>query len=389
MHRDSTPRAARLEAVASLERMPEEDDAVDLRDDRIHDRAGLDGTVAVVTGGASGIGAACCRLLEASGATVHVADREGDQSVDVNDRTALDALAARLDRLNVLINAAGILTENKPVDDLPADDFRRNYEVNVIGTLNACQAFAPLLKASAGSVVNVASQAALVSLPSQAAYTASKGAVAALTRSLAIDWAEHGIRVNAVAPGFTVDPDDRSVLRERDLHAGRDQAYPARQASRGRRDRECDRLPGEPAGERDHGRGPARRRRMDGRRTCPTLVIWWRRFADPLGDVRGKRPYAVALSLPTHMRLREWWIEGPRRGAPRCLRALADGLRRGHRVDGRCGASDGGVRAMTHVRAVPTGDRDVELRVAPHAVLGHVEAQLLDLGLGADPERRP
>jgi NAD(P)-dependent dehydrogenase (short-subunit alcohol dehydrogenase family) len=167
---------------------------------------GLDGTVAVVTGGASGIGAACCRLLEASGATVHIADREGDESVDVNDRTALDALAARLDRLNVLINAAGILTENKPVDDLPADDFRRNFEVNVIGTLNACQAFAPLLKAGAGSVVNVASQAALVSLPAQAAYTASKGAVAAMTRSLAIDWAEHGIRVNAVAPGFTVTP---------------------------------------------------------------------------------------------------------------------------------------------------------------------------------------
>jgi NAD(P)-dependent dehydrogenase (short-subunit alcohol dehydrogenase family) len=167
---------------------------------------GLAGAVAVVTGGASGIGAACCRLLEASGATAHVADRDGDEPVDVTDRDALEALAGRLEHLNILVNAAGILTENKPVDDVAADDFRRNYEVNVIGTLNACQAFAPLLKASAGSVVNVASQAALVSLPSQAAYTASKGAVAALTRSLAIDWAEHGVRVNAVAPGFTVTP---------------------------------------------------------------------------------------------------------------------------------------------------------------------------------------
>jgi meso-butanediol dehydrogenase / (S,S)-butanediol dehydrogenase / diacetyl reductase len=167
---------------------------------------GLAGAVAVVTGGASGIGAACCRLLEASGASTHVADRDGDEPVDVTDRAALDELAGRLGHLNVLVNAAGILTENKPVDDLAADDFRRNYEVNVIGTLNACQAFAPLLKASGGSVVNVASQAALVSLPSQAAYTASKGAVAALTRSLAIDWAEHGVRVNAVAPGFTVTP---------------------------------------------------------------------------------------------------------------------------------------------------------------------------------------
>ena len=76
----------------------------------------------------------------------------------------------------------------------------------MLGTFQACQAFGPLLRERRGAVVNVASQAALVSLPSQAAYTASKGAVAALTRSLAIDWAEHGVRVNAVAPGFTVTP---------------------------------------------------------------------------------------------------------------------------------------------------------------------------------------
>src|SRR5262249_33623177 len=82
----------------------------------------------------------------------------------------------------------------------------RNFEINVLGTLNACQAFAGALRAGGGAVVNVSSQAALVSLPQQAAYTASKGAVTALTRSLAIDWAEHGVRVNAVAPGFTVTP---------------------------------------------------------------------------------------------------------------------------------------------------------------------------------------
>jgi meso-butanediol dehydrogenase/(S,S)-butanediol dehydrogenase/diacetyl reductase len=167
---------------------------------------GLDGAVAVVTGGASGIGAACRRLLEASGASVVVADRAGDPAVDVTDRVALDKLAGSLDRVDVLINAAGVLTENKPVDELPPDDFRRNFEVNVLGTVNACQAFAALLRASRGAVVNVASQAALVSLPQQAAYSASKGAVAALTRSLAIDWADHSVRVNAVAPGFTVTP---------------------------------------------------------------------------------------------------------------------------------------------------------------------------------------
>jgi meso-butanediol dehydrogenase/(S,S)-butanediol dehydrogenase/diacetyl reductase len=171
-----------------------------------NDALRLDGTVAVVTGGASGIGAACCRLLEASGSTVHVVDREGDPPLDVTDRPALERLAASLDRLDVLINAAGVLTENRPVDELAADDFRRNFEVNVLGTLNACQAFGGLLRGSRGAVVNLASQAALVSLPQQAAYTAGKGAVAALTRSLAIDWAQHGVRVNAVAPGFTVTP---------------------------------------------------------------------------------------------------------------------------------------------------------------------------------------
>lgn len=167
---------------------------------------GLDGAVAVVTGGASGIGEASVRLLQRAGATVHVVDLAAHPPVDVTDREALDSLASRLDRLDVLVNAAGVLTENKPVDELSVEDFRRNFEINVLGTLQACQAFGPLLRERGGAVVNVASQAALVSLPSQAAYTASKGAVAALTRSLAIDWAEYGVRVNAVAPGFTVTP---------------------------------------------------------------------------------------------------------------------------------------------------------------------------------------
>jgi NAD(P)-dependent dehydrogenase (short-subunit alcohol dehydrogenase family) len=167
---------------------------------------GLEGAVAVVTGGASGIGEACCRLLRGAGATVHVVDLAAEPPLDVTERSGLDSLAARLDRLDVLINAAGILTENRPVDELSAEDFRRNFEINVLGTVQACQAFGPQLRKHGGAVVNVASQAALVSLPSQAAYTASKGAVAALTRSLAIDWAEHGVRVNAVAPGFTVTP---------------------------------------------------------------------------------------------------------------------------------------------------------------------------------------
>jgi meso-butanediol dehydrogenase/(S,S)-butanediol dehydrogenase/diacetyl reductase len=173
----------------------------------------MDGIVAVVTGGRSGIGAACKDLLERHGASVVVLDQAGTPSVDVTDRAALNAVADSLDRADVLINAAGVLTDNKPVDELTAEDFRRNFEVNVLGTVNACQAFATHLQASRGAVVNVASQAALVSLPQQAAYTASKGAVAALTRSLAIDWAARAVRVNAVAPGFTVTPMTEAFFR--------------------------------------------------------------------------------------------------------------------------------------------------------------------------------
>lgn len=172
--------------------------------------AGMDGLVAVVTGGASGIGEACCELLVEWGATVEPVDLGGAPPRDVTVRADLDGLAAELrDRygqIDVLVNAAGILTANAPVDELPADDFRRNFEINVMGTVNACQAFGPLLRESRGAVVNVASQAALVSLPQQAAYTTAKGGVAALTRSLAIDWASSGVRVNCVAPGFTMTP---------------------------------------------------------------------------------------------------------------------------------------------------------------------------------------
>ena len=171
---------------------------------------GLRGRVAVVTGGMSGIGGATRELLEECGAEVHVADRDGEPPIDVTDRPALERLASEIGgghgKLDVLVNAAGIITENRPIDEIPVDDLRRNLEVNLLGVFQSCQVFAPLLRAARGSVVNVASQAALVSLPQQAAYTASKGAVASLTRSLAIDWAERGVRVNAVAPGFTLTP---------------------------------------------------------------------------------------------------------------------------------------------------------------------------------------
>jgi meso-butanediol dehydrogenase / (S,S)-butanediol dehydrogenase / diacetyl reductase len=103
----------------------------------------------------------------------------------------------------VLITSAGVLTENRPAQELSTGDFDENYEVNVLGTVNACQVVWPLVRVARGAVVCITSQVGLVSLPAQAAYSSSKGAVAALTRSLAIDLSGVGARVNRVVPGFT------------------------------------------------------------------------------------------------------------------------------------------------------------------------------------------
>jgi len=171
---------------------------------------GLSRKVAVVTGGASGIGEACGRLLRASGASVIVADLGGDAPVDVTDLASVEELAGRIEsdegRVDILINCAGIVGVNRPAAEIPLEEFEGILAVNVLGTFQACRVLYPLLARAGGAIVNVASQAALVSLPHQAAYSASKGAVAALTRSLAIDWAADRIRVNAVAPGFVVTP---------------------------------------------------------------------------------------------------------------------------------------------------------------------------------------
>jgi meso-butanediol dehydrogenase / (S,S)-butanediol dehydrogenase / diacetyl reductase len=179
---------------------------------------GLEGAVAVVTGGSTGIGRACADVLAESGAIVYAVSRTTDPPVDVREPATLASLAEGIaedhGRLDVLITSAGVLTENRPAHELSIRDFDENYDVNVRGTVNACQALWPLLRGARGAVVCITSQAALVSLPAQAAYSASKGAVAALTRSLAIDWAGAGVRVNGVAPGFTETPMTAGSLGE-------------------------------------------------------------------------------------------------------------------------------------------------------------------------------
>ena len=166
---------------------------------------------ALVTGGGSGIGAAVAHRLADDGFNVTIADLEPDavatelgataHRLDVRDETQV---AQAMDGVDVLVNAAGIgSTTTAP--DTPVEVWDDVFAVNARGTFLCCKHAIPAMKAQGGgAIVNVASIAALVGLRNRAAYCASKGAIVALTRALAVDHVGDGIRVNAVCPG-TID----------------------------------------------------------------------------------------------------------------------------------------------------------------------------------------
>lgn len=179
------------------------------------------GLVAVVTGGASGIGRATVERLLADGAQVSVLDRQeyaaGDATsdvistvADITDQGSVDAAVAatigRWGRIDVLVNAAGIGAVGTVLDNDDAE-WARVLDVNVIGTVRVIRAVLPHLVASgAGAVVNVVSVVATTGFPNRALYSASKGAIASLTRAMATDHLHEGVRFNAVSPGTTDTP---------------------------------------------------------------------------------------------------------------------------------------------------------------------------------------
>ncbi|MDI2129479.1 SDR family NAD(P)-dependent oxidoreductase [Yinghuangia seranimata] len=176
----------------------------------------LAGLRVVITGGASGIGRAAAELLSARGALVAVLDLDVDTvrdpllgfTADVSDdasiRAAVDTAAAAMDGIDVLVNNAGIGAVGT-VEDNTDDQWHRLLDVNVLGIVRTSRAALPHLRRSAhAAVVNMCSIAAVAGLPGRAAYSASKGAVLALTRAMAADHVHEGIRVNCVNPG-TVD----------------------------------------------------------------------------------------------------------------------------------------------------------------------------------------
>jgi NAD(P)-dependent dehydrogenase (short-subunit alcohol dehydrogenase family) len=165
--------------------------------------------VAVVTGGASGIGAATARRLAADGLTVHTLDlAEGaDLRVDVTDPAAVAAAADRIGRVDVLVNSAGIIGPNAPLWQIPLDGWEKTFAVNVRGTFNTCQAFVPgMIDRGWGRIVNLASIAGKDGNPNMSPYSASKAAVIALTKSLGKELASSGVLANAVAPAVIETP---------------------------------------------------------------------------------------------------------------------------------------------------------------------------------------
>lgn len=166
---------------------------------------------AIVTGGGSGIGAAVAHRLADDGFDITVADLEPDSvatdlgasaiRLDVRDEAQVERA---MDGVDVLVNAAGIGSTTM-APDTPVEVWDDVFAVNARGTFLCCKHAIPAMKAQGGgAIVNVASIAALVGLRNRAAYCASKGAIVALTRALAVDHVGDGIRVNAVCPG-TID----------------------------------------------------------------------------------------------------------------------------------------------------------------------------------------
>jgi NAD(P)-dependent dehydrogenase (short-subunit alcohol dehydrogenase family) len=178
----------------------------------------LDGLVAVVTGGASGIGAAIARRLSSAGATVAALDLQPDEApagvagvlCDISDdasvRAAVEQVVTAHGRVDILVNNAGIGAQGT-VEANDDDEWHRVWDINVVGLVRVTRASLPYLRRSpAAAIVNTCSIAATAGLPQRALYSATKGAVLSLTRAMAADHLREGIRVNAVNPGTADTP---------------------------------------------------------------------------------------------------------------------------------------------------------------------------------------
>ncbi len=190
----------------------------------------LDGRKALVTGGASGIGEAVCRVFAVAGALVTIADLDRGRAealaaqlpgssvliLDVGDEPSVNAALGSLSGLDILVNNAGIGMVGSIEETEPAE-FARLHRVNVEGTYLVSRAALPLLLESGGVIVNIGSVAGLVGMKRRFAYCATKGAVVAMSRQMAVEYAGR-IRVNCVCPGTVGTPFVEAYLEKYHRH---------------------------------------------------------------------------------------------------------------------------------------------------------------------------
>ena len=214
----------------------------------------LSGKVAVVTGASRGLGRSIAVALAEAGAdvavaarakadleeTAHQAGRHGGRALalvtDVASYAEVERLMSQtvsaLGRLDVVVNNAGI-ARVAPLAEASLDDWRAILDVNLSGVFYGCRAAGPhLIRQQSGKVINLASVLAAVALPGYTMYSATKGAVISLTRTLAVEWARHNIQVNAIAPGWFVTEMNEAAFADPRTHERLTRDIPARRTGR-------------------------------------------------------------------------------------------------------------------------------------------------------------
>jgi gluconate 5-dehydrogenase len=192
----------------------------------------LTGRRALVTGSSQGIGLALARGLAAAGASVVLNGRDSEKlaaaaetvpgamtlAFDATDhaavRNAIDRFEAETGAIDILVNNAG-MQHRAPLEDFPADAFERLLQTNIASVFHVGQAVARhMIARRAGRIVNIASVQSALARPSIAPYTATKGAVASLTKGMATDWGKHGLQCNAIAPGYFETPLNAALVAD-------------------------------------------------------------------------------------------------------------------------------------------------------------------------------
>jgi len=210
----------------------------------------LTGRTALITGGSQGIGFALAQGLAAAGAQVILNGRDPAKLAaaaaripgaatlpfDVTDhaatRAAIDGLEAQGTALDILVNNAGI-QHRAPLEDFPPDAFERLLQTNIASVFHAGQAAARhMIARGRGRIINIASVQSALARPSIAPYTATKGAVANLTKGMATDWARHGLTCNAIAPGYFDTPLNAALFADPAFTAWLENRTPARRWGR-------------------------------------------------------------------------------------------------------------------------------------------------------------